>query len=53
LQEETNPLTVAYEYGKVALDFGVKAKIGMLELFADYTPGAYGTISLGAGVALR
>ncbi|GAF03109.1 DUF6588 family protein [Saccharicrinis fermentans] len=53
LLEETNPLSVKYEFSRMALDFGVKAKIGMVELFAGYAPGEYGTMSLGAGVAFR
>ncbi|MGQ1788374.1 MULTISPECIES: DUF6588 family protein [unclassified Saccharicrinis] len=52
-QEEANPLYVNYKFGRLVLDFGVKAKLGMVELFAGYTPGDYGVLSFGAGVAIK
>ncbi|MGB5927010.1 MAG: DUF6588 family protein, partial [Cyclobacteriaceae bacterium] len=50
--EEKDPLTVNYDFGKMALDFGVKAKLGIVQIFAAYSPGDYASFSVGAGITL-
>ncbi len=50
--EEKDPLTVNYDLGKMALDFGVKAKLGIVQIFAAYSPGDYASFSVGAGMTL-
>lgn len=50
--EEKDPLTVKYDLGEMAFDFGVKAKLGMVQIFAAYSPGDYASFSVGAGITL-
>lgn len=48
--EVKDPLTVKYDIGNMALDFGVKAKVGIVQIFAAYSPGECASFSFGAGV---
>ncbi|WP_142531491.1 DUF6588 family protein [Saccharicrinis carchari] len=48
--EEKDPLTINYDLGTIALDFGLKAKLGMVQVFAAYSPGAYANFSFGVGI---
>ncbi len=50
--EVNDPLTVKYDIGKMALDFGVKAKLGLVQLYAAYSPGEYASFNFGAGITL-
>lgn len=49
----SNPLDISYEYGNLVVDLGAKVKLGMVEIFAAYTPGKYGVFNVGAGISLR
>ena len=51
--EQKDPLLVGYDYAQVQVDFGIKAKLGIIEIFAGYNPGEYGTFSFGAGVNIK
>ncbi len=51
--EESNPVTLTYDYSQMDVDLGVNAKIGFVDLFAEYSPGEYSTFTFGIGYCLR
>ncbi len=52
-KEQKDPLSVEYDYTQVQVDFGIKAKLGMIDIFAGYNPGEFGTFSFGAGINIK
>ncbi|MCW3785686.1 DUF6588 family protein [Plebeiibacterium sediminum] len=51
--EETNPITVSYDYSQIDINFGINAKIKFIDLFADYSFGGYNTLNFGIGYNFR
>ncbi|TLX74099.1 hypothetical protein E9993_13455 [Labilibacter sediminis] len=52
-EEVTDPVAVEYNYSQLEVNFGMSAKIGVFDIFADYTPGNYQTFNFGLGFNVR
>lgn len=52
-EEVLNPVSVSYDYTQMEFDIGIAAKIGVFDVFADYSPGDYRTFNFGLSFNIR
>lgn len=52
-EEVSNPISVSYDYAQLEYNIGIAAKIGVFDVFADYSPGDYHTFNFGLSFNMR
>ncbi len=53
LNEEKDPVSIKYDMNQLVFYAGVLAKLGFIDVFAEYTPAEYSTFSFGIGYSFR
>ncbi len=51
--EETDPVSVSYDYSQIDINFGINAKVKFIDIFADYSFGGFNTLNFGIGYNFR
>jgi len=51
--EETDPVSVSYDYSNVDVNFGINAKIKFIDVFAEYSFGGFKSLNFGIGYNFR
>ncbi len=51
--EETDPISVSYDYSQIDINFGINAKVKFIDIFADYSFGGFNTLNFGIGYNFR